>query len=186
MVSRAPIVIAHPPLLRPDWETLIRLVSMWSKPLDLDACHMPSHHHINFVAQPTNWSLLDFEFWTKKPSQWFWCTNHQTVDAGFETQTKNHPPPWVWGSTNKTSPLILRPNRRNRRHRFWDQTRENCPSGFDVKSLINLRFWFWGSTKEPALLVSTCMVQTAHGDSRPLDRLTTEYATYTTISGPLH
>jgi hypothetical protein len=31
-----------------------------------------------------------------------------------------------------------------------------------------------------------CTVQTAHGATRPLDRLTTEYLTCTTISGPLH
>jgi hypothetical protein len=41
-------------------------------------------------------------------------------------------------------------------------------------------------TKKLALLVSTCTVQIAHGVTRPLDRLVTEYPTCATISGPLH
>jgi hypothetical protein len=39
---------------------------------------------------------------------------------------------------------------------------------------------------KPTLLVSTCQVQTAHGATRPLDHLTTEYLPYATIPGPLH
>jgi hypothetical protein len=38
MVPRALPVITPPLVLRPDWETLIRLASMRSKPLDLDVC----------------------------------------------------------------------------------------------------------------------------------------------------
>jgi hypothetical protein len=56
---------------------------------------------IDFVAQPTNRSMLHFEAQTKKPSRWFWGANHQTRDAGFEVQTGNPPPPWFWGSTKK-------------------------------------------------------------------------------------
>jgi hypothetical protein len=41
-------------------------------------------------------------------------------------------------------------------------------------------------TKKPALLVSMCTVQTAHGVTRPLDRLVTEYLTCAIIFGPLH
>jgi hypothetical protein len=61
-----------------------------------------------------------------------------------------------------------------------------CPSGFEAKPLTNRRPWFWGSTKKPALLVSTCQVQTAHGATRPLDRPATEYLTCATILSPLH
>jgi hypothetical protein len=42
---------------------------------------------IGFVAQPTNRSPLNFEAQTKKPSRWFWGTNHQTRAASFEAQT---------------------------------------------------------------------------------------------------
>jgi hypothetical protein len=37
-----------------------------------------------------------------------------------------------------------------------------------------------------ALLVSMCMVQTAHGVTRPPNRSATEYPTCATILGPLH
>jgi hypothetical protein len=69
MVSRAPPAVAPLPVLRPDWETLARLDSMRSKPLDLDACPTPSHPHIDFEAQPTNHRPLGFEDQTKKPSR---------------------------------------------------------------------------------------------------------------------
>jgi hypothetical protein len=39
--------------------------------------------------------------------------------------------------------------------------------------------------QETRALVSICTVQTAHGVTRPLDRLTTEYPTCATISDPL-
>ncbi len=87
MVPRAPPVSTPPPVFRPNWETLVRLASTRSKPLDLDMCPTPSHPPIGFVAQPTNRSLLDFEVKTKKPSRWFWGLNHQTRAADFEAQT---------------------------------------------------------------------------------------------------
>jgi hypothetical protein len=37
MVPRAPPAVAPPPVFRPDWETLTKLASTPSKPLDLDA-----------------------------------------------------------------------------------------------------------------------------------------------------
>jgi hypothetical protein len=61
----------------------------------------------------------------------------------------------------------------------------NRLSGFEAKPLTNRRPWFSGSTKKPALLVSTCTVQTTHSATRPLDRPTTEYPTCATIPGPL-
>jgi hypothetical protein len=36
------------------------------------------------------------------------------------------------------------------------------------------------------LLVYTCMVQTTHSVTRPLDRSATEYPTYATMPDPLH
>jgi hypothetical protein len=45
---------------------------------------------------------------------------------------------------------------------------------------------FWGSTKKPALLISMCMVHTAHDVTRPPDHPATEYPTYATILGPLY
>jgi hypothetical protein len=88
MVPHAPPTVAPMPVLRQDWETVDRLASTRSKPLDLDMCPTPSHPPVGFVAQPTNRSLLDFEVKTKKPSQWFWCPNHQIVAIDFEAQTR--------------------------------------------------------------------------------------------------
>jgi hypothetical protein len=69
MVPCAPAAVAPLPVLRPDWETLARLASTRSKPLDLDTCLTQSHHPVGFVAQPTNRILLGFEAQTKKPSR---------------------------------------------------------------------------------------------------------------------
>jgi hypothetical protein len=73
-----------PSVLRPDWETLARLASRRSKPLDLDTCPTPSSSSISFVAQPTNHSLFSFEDQMKKSSWWFWGSNQQTTTIGFE------------------------------------------------------------------------------------------------------
>jgi hypothetical protein len=54
---------------------------------------------------------------------------------------------------------------------------ETVTAGFEAKSL---------ETKKPTILVSMCMVQTAHGATRPLDRPATEYPTCASILGPLH
>jgi hypothetical protein len=68
MVSRALPTVTPPPVLRPNWETVARLASMRSKPLDLSACLALSSSSVGFVAQPTNCSTLGFEAQTKKPS----------------------------------------------------------------------------------------------------------------------
>jgi hypothetical protein len=75
---------------------------------------------------------------------------------------------------------------RNRPSGFEAKPLTNRPNGFEVKSLTNRRFWFGSSTKKPALLVSTCTVQTAHDVTRPLDRPAIEYPTCATIPSPLH
>jgi hypothetical protein len=165
---------------------------------------------VGFVAQPTNRSLLGFEAQTKKPSRWFWGSNHQTRATSFEAQTRKpsttlvlrlnqetHCQFWgqterkcrhqFWGQTGENSRhWFWGQTSKNRRNRFWGQTARNRSSGFEAKPLTNHRHWFWGWTKKPALLVSTCQVQTAHGATRPLDRPATEYPTYATIPGPLH
>jgi hypothetical protein len=198
MVPCASPAVAHSPVLRPDWETLAQLASTWSKPLYLNACPTLTHPSVGFVMQPTNWILLNFEAQTKKPLRWFWGSNHQTVAAILKTKPKNPPPPWFWGSTKKPSPPVLMPNQRNSRCRFWGQTgenhrpwfwgqsRENRPNGFEAKPLANRRPWFWGSTKKLVLLVSTCMMQTAHSVTWALDFPAIEYPTCATISDPLH
>jgi hypothetical protein len=163
--------VAPPPVLRPEWETLVILASTRSKPLDLNACPTMSHPPVGFMAQPTNRSLLGFETQTKKPPRWFWGPNHQTAASGFEAQTRK-----------PSTTMVLRLNQ------------EIVATGFDAKPektvpLVlrpNHRPLFWGSTKKPALLISTCTMQTAHSATRPLDRLVTEYLTCATILGPLH
>jgi hypothetical protein len=89
MMPRAPLVVAPLPVLRQNLETLARLASRWSKPLDVDACP-----HTVFICSSVlrhkliNLLPLGFETQTKKPSWWFWGLNHQTVNLGFEVQTK--------------------------------------------------------------------------------------------------
>jgi hypothetical protein len=100
MVPQAPPAVTHPPVLRPDWEIIARLTSTWSKPLDLDMCPTPSPSRW-FCDATDKHNLLGFEAQTKKPPQWFWGPNHQTVAADFEGQIKNPQPPWFWGSTKK-------------------------------------------------------------------------------------
>jgi hypothetical protein len=73
-----------------------------------------SSHHlhslISFEAQTDKPPPLGFEAQTKKPSQWFWGPNYQTVDLGFEAQIKK-PLQWFWSqTTDKPSPLVLRLN----------------------------------------------------------------------------
>jgi hypothetical protein len=111
---------------------------------------------VGFMVQPINWNSLGFEDQTKKPSRWFWGTNHQTEAASFEAQTGKPSTTLVlrlnqethnrfWGQTGR--------NRRyqfwgqtgeNRRHQFWGQTKEIRPSGFKAKPLTNRRHQYWG------------------------------------------
>jgi hypothetical protein len=144
-MSRAPHIIAPPPVFRPDWATLARLASRWSKPLDLD-------------AYPASTSLRRFCDATNKPKPvWFWglnqetatmilrpswVSNHQTGATDFETRTENHRGDFE-SQITKPGLSILRSKPKNRRP------------------------WFWGSTKKYVLLVSLCIVQIAHGVTRP-------------------
>jgi hypothetical protein len=112
--------VVHPSVLILDWETLPWLASTQSKPLNLDVCPTPFSSSIDFVAQLTNRSPLSFEIQTKKPSCWFWDTNHQTVGVGLRLKLENPPTPvlrlnrekpsqWCWGqTTDKPSTLVLR------------------------------------------------------------------------------
>jgi hypothetical protein len=75
-------------------------------------CRLVSSHRlyplIGFEAQTDKPHGFDAK--TKKLSQWFWGTNHQTVDRGFEFQTKKSSQ-WFWGqTTDKLSPPVLRLN----------------------------------------------------------------------------
>jgi hypothetical protein len=73
------------------------------------------------VAQPTNRSLIGFETKTKKPSRWFWVTNHQTRAADFEAQI---------GKPSTT--LVLRLNQESY-HWFWGQTEKTVTTNFEAK-----------------------------------------------------
>jgi hypothetical protein len=154
MVSRAPPAVAPPPVLRPDRETLARFTSTWSKPLDLDVCPALSHPPVGFEAQPISHRPLGFEAQNKKPSWWFWDSNHQTIATGFEAQTGKPEPPILRSNQKKPSPpvlrpkqrkpsvLVLRPNRRKLSQWFWGQTTDK------------LSQWFWGqTTHKPSTLV---------------------------------
>jgi hypothetical protein len=109
------------------------------------------------VAQSTNRKLLDSEAQTKKPSRWFWGSNHQTVVTGFEAQTgkpsttsvlrlnqeivtidfeakpEKPSPPVLRSNQRKSLPPVLRSNQRNRRHRFWGQTGETAATVYEAK-----------------------------------------------------
>jgi hypothetical protein len=96
MVPRAPSVIAPPPVLRQDWETLAWLASRRSKTLNLDACLVP-------------YFLRRFCGATDKPkSAWFWGPNQETVAAQITkpelTVLRSKP--------GNPLPLVLRPNQR--------------------------------------------------------------------------
>jgi hypothetical protein len=157
--------------------------------------HPPS---IDFVTQPINQSLLGFEAQTKKPSWWFWGPNHQTVAADFEAQTGKPKSTSFEAKPEKTITtdfkakpekivtVVLRPN-------HW----QTIATGFEAKPektvSVVLRPNHWQTVDldfeaqpKPALHVSTCTVQTAHGVTRPLDRPATEYPTCVTIPDPLH
>jgi hypothetical protein len=133
MVSRAPPVVAHPSVFRPDWETLARLASTPSKLLDLDAC-------------PARTSLCQFYGATDKSKPtWFWGSNQETVvvilmpkspnkscqflgpnwktlhHLGFDAQPRN-PPPVLRPNREKPSPSVLRSNWRKPSEWFWGQT----------------------------------------------------------------
>jgi hypothetical protein len=65
------------------------------------------HPLISFEAQidkpPPTW------FWgsNQELSRWFWGPNHQTINLGFEAQTKKLSQ-WFWGqTTDKPSPPVL-------------------------------------------------------------------------------
>jgi hypothetical protein len=165
---------------------------------------------VGFVAQLTNWSSLCFEAQTKKPLRWFWGPNHQTAAVDFEAQTGKPSTTGFEAKPREIVNLSFKAKPRNLHHRFWDQTEKNHhhrfwgqtgrnrpsgfedkpltnrPSHFEAKPLKNRQPWFWGSTKKLTLLVSSCMVQTAHNVTWTLDRSTTEYPTCVIIPSPLH
>jgi hypothetical protein len=113
VMPHAPPVVAPLLFLRQNWETLTRLASWWSKPLDVDTCpHTVFIRSSVFKRKPTNLLPLGFEAQTKKPSQWFWGPNHQTINLDFQAQTKK-PSQWFWGqTTDKLSLPVLKLNQK--------------------------------------------------------------------------
>jgi hypothetical protein len=128
IVPRAPPTVVSPPVLRPDWEILARLASTWSKPIYPDVCTTPSHPSVDFVAQPTNRSLLSFE--APNCTFRFWDSNRETLHyLGFEAQP------------------------RNRRHRFWGQTRETVTTGFEAKTKKTVATDFEAKTEKTVIVI---------------------------------
>jgi hypothetical protein len=86
MVPRAPLAITPPSVLRPDWKTLARLTSRWSKPPDLDVCPAPSSlrqfcgatdkskpRQVNDSLQSNQWTdhlVSQYFFWTCFATNW--------------------------------------------------------------------------------------------------------------------
>jgi hypothetical protein len=135
MVPRAPPVITPPPVFRPDCETLFRLASTPSKPLDLDACPTLTSFHrfcgITDKQKPTwfsgpNQEIVVVILWPKSANQRcrFCGPSRETLHhLGFEAQPRNPPPvlrpnqekplpPVLRPNWRKLSPLVLRPNQR--------------------------------------------------------------------------
>jgi hypothetical protein len=117
MVSRALSVITSPPVLRPDWETLVWLAFRQSKLPDLDACLTSSSLRqfcdatekprpawfwgpiqetvaVNLRPKSPNWSCR------------FWGPNQKTRPSGFKAKPLTNCRPWFWGSTRKRTLLI--------------------------------------------------------------------------------
>jgi hypothetical protein len=119
-MPHAPLVVASSPVLRPDWETLARLASIRSKPLNLDTCLTPSYirrfcgttdkpkpawfwdpsqETVTMILMPksTNWSCR------------FWGPNRKTVNLGFEAQQKNShsSSPYIQCRPHTASPDLL-------------------------------------------------------------------------------
>jgi hypothetical protein len=95
MMLRAPPAVALSPVLRQNSKTLAQLASRWSKPSDVDTRSYTVFIHSSVLrCKPTNLLPFSFETQIKKPSRWFWDPNHQTVDLGFEAQTKKLPNHW--------------------------------------------------------------------------------------------
>jgi hypothetical protein len=109
MVPRAPPTVATLPVLRSDWETLPRLTSTWSKPLDLYVCptSLPS---VGFEAQTTNRSRIGFKAQIEKLSLWFLGPNHQIVAVGFDVKSDKTVATGFDAKSDKTVPVDLRPN----------------------------------------------------------------------------
>jgi hypothetical protein len=112
MVPRTQPVVAPTSVLRPDWETLARLASRWSKSPYLDTCPAPS-------------SIRRFCSATDKPkSAWFWCPNQETVAVILRIKSPTKSPTVVVGfviqtetratgfeaKPEKTIPMVLRSN----------------------------------------------------------------------------
>jgi hypothetical protein len=102
--------------MRLEWKTLTRLASVAT------SWHMPisSSSFCRFCDATDNHSLLNFEIQTKKSSQWFWSTNHQTVTVVLRLKPKN------------PQPQVLRPNREKPSYWFWGQTTDK-PSTLVVR-----------------------------------------------------
>jgi hypothetical protein len=88
-------------------------------------------------VQPINWSPLGFEPQTKKPSQWFWGSNHhtratgfeanltKTVATGFEAKPVKTVAAGFEAKPLETVAMILMPKSPNQSCQFWGQTGEN-------------------------------------------------------------
>jgi hypothetical protein len=101
MVPHASPTVVPLPVLRPDWKTLARLASSWSRPLDLNVC--PASSFLHRFCGTTD----------KSKPVWFWGSNQETTAVILRPKSPNQSCQF-WGS-----------NRETRRRRFWGQNREN-------------------------------------------------------------
>jgi hypothetical protein len=95
-------------------------------------------------------------------------------------------PPVLRSNWRKSSQQVLRPNRQKPsqqvlRPNHQKPSQQVLRPNRQKPSTLVLRL-----NQETRLLVSTCMVQTAHGATRPLDHPAIEYPTCVTILDPLH
>jgi hypothetical protein len=139
MVSRAPPVVVHPPVFRPDWETLARLAFTPNKLLDLDACPAPTSFH-RFCGATD-----------KLKSAWFWGPNQENRRGDFEAQItkpelpvlrpkpENPPPHWFWGSTKKLTTSFEAKRRETVATSFEDKLEKTFATGFEAKPAKTVR-----------------------------------------------
>jgi hypothetical protein len=149
MMSRAPHVVAPPPVLRLDWETLAWLASRRSKPPDLDACPAPT-------------SLRWFCGAIDKPKPPWLRPKLRNRRGEFEAQiTKPELPvlrpkpgncrPWFWGSTKKL--VLSSPCARCRQHMAHGPLHQVSYYYLDPCRCRSCRTWHLHTTRQAKVIL---------------------------------
>jgi hypothetical protein len=117
MMPRAPPTVAPSPILSQNWETLARLASWWSNPLDVDTCPHTVFIRLSVLrCKPANLLPLvlrpkprnhrdDFESQITKPSTLVLRPKPRNHRNGFEAKPLTNYHHQFWGSTKK--PMLL-------------------------------------------------------------------------------